>query len=212
MELRAGTKVSDYLLEYLEGVDNSQFRVFDDLYKLHERYREAGRLSGQMRPREYAEEFIIDAWEGLNSVKPPLWAAVADAGTGAGYPGIPWYLLRRDLSVTLIERNTRKAEYLHFVLRELDLTGMKVINACAEDIDGCFDIVTVKGLGVRMLFKVKQLLATKGKVVVFSSGEEEIPTNVGDLTLCDEHFYVLPFRDARRKIAVYTVDNVSRET
>jgi 16S rRNA (guanine(527)-N(7))-methyltransferase RsmG len=212
MGLRTGDRVSDHLLAFFKGGGGSQYRVFDLLYGFHKRYREAGKLSGQMGPKEYADEFIIDAWEGLNSVKPTDGATVADMGTGGGYPGIPWFLFRPDLRITLIERNARKAEYLHLVTKELDLTGIEVINAPAEGVDRHFDIVTAKGIGVGALNVINRLLVDGGKAVVFCKGDEKVPGNAGGLTLNDEHFYILPFRKARRKVAVYSASNVSRET
>lgn len=212
MELRTDNKVSDHLLGFFKGGGSNQYRVFDLLYGFHKRYRRTGKLSGRMGPREYAEEFIIDAWEGLNSVKPTGGVTVADVGTGAGYPGIPWFLFRPDLRMTLIERNPRKAEYLHLVTKELDLTGIEVINAPAEDVDRYFDVVTAKGVGVGALNVINRLLVDGGKAVVFCKGDKNVPVKAGGLTLNDEHFYVLPFRKARRKVAVYSTGNVSRET
>jgi 16S rRNA (guanine(527)-N(7))-methyltransferase RsmG len=212
MVLRTGYKVSDHLFAFFKGGGSSQYRVFDVLYGFHRRYRKAGKLSGRMGPQEYAEEFIIDAWQGLNSVKPADGATVADVGTGAGYPGIPWRLFRPDLRVTLIERNARKAEYLHLVTKELDLTGIEVINAPAEDVDRCFNVVTAKGVGVGTLNVINRLLVDGGKAIIFCKGDEKVPVNAGGLTLSNEYYYVLPFRNARRKVAVYSTGKVSRET
>ena len=52
---------------------------------------------------------------------------LADAGTGAGFPGLPLKILRPGLQVFLIESNIKKATFLAEVIRELGLADTRVI-------------------------------------------------------------------------------------
>src|SRR5438094_1012580 len=52
---------------------------------------------------------------------------LADAGTGAGFPGLPLKILRPGLQVFLIESNLKKATFLAEVIRELGLRDAQVI-------------------------------------------------------------------------------------
>jgi 16S rRNA (guanine527-N7)-methyltransferase len=52
---------------------------------------------------------------------------LADAGTGAGFPGLPLKILRPGLQVFLIESNLKKATFLTEVIRELGLRGAQVL-------------------------------------------------------------------------------------
>ncbi len=209
---RPDKKVSEYLAEYFSGKSRVPYGAFDKLYEIHNRYRRAGRLSGSMGPGEYAEEFVVDARAGLDFTDISKGSTVADVGSGGGYPGIPWRIFRPDLNITLIERNARKAEYLRGVVRELDLTGVKIIEARAEEVTGRFDVVTAKGLGIKALPVMSELLAVAGRIVFFCSAGEHPAMNTGPLTLEKTADYALPHRRANRKIAVYTFGNVSRET
>jgi 16S rRNA (guanine527-N7)-methyltransferase len=73
---------------------------------------------------------------------------VADVGSGAGFPGIPFKLLRPDISLTLIESNHKKATFLREAGRSLELTDFDVCNVRAQDLpeDQIFDIVTLRAV------------------------------------------------------------------
>src|SRR5437764_6644422 len=52
---------------------------------------------------------------------------LADAGTGAGLPGLPLKILRPGLQVFLIESNLKRATFLAEVIRELGLRDAQVL-------------------------------------------------------------------------------------
>ena len=52
---------------------------------------------------------------------------LADAGTGAGFPGLPLKILHPGLQVFLIESNLKKATFLLEVIRELGLREAQVL-------------------------------------------------------------------------------------
>jgi 16S rRNA (guanine527-N7)-methyltransferase len=52
---------------------------------------------------------------------------LADAGTGAGFPGLPLKILRPGLQVFLIESNLKKATFLAEVIRDLGLRDAQVV-------------------------------------------------------------------------------------
>lgn len=52
---------------------------------------------------------------------------LADAGTGAGFPGLPLKILRPGLQVFLLESNLKKATFLAEVIRELGLRETQVL-------------------------------------------------------------------------------------
>jgi len=185
---------------------------FDALFELHNRYRESGRLSAPMTAAEFAEEFILDAWAGLERIRIPAGATVADVGSGGGYPGVPWSILRPDLRVTLIEANSRKAEYLKHVVRELGLEEVEVKNARAEHVNERYDIVAAKGLGVEALPVLARLVKPEGRAAVFALEGVDLPSAKGGLVLEEKAIYVLPYRGTERAVAVYMLGDVSRET
>ncbi len=55
-------------------------------------------------------------------------ATLLDVGSGAGLPGVPLALALPEVRVTLLERSTRRAEFLRHVRRELPLPGVRIVD------------------------------------------------------------------------------------
>ncbi|HXC42409.1 MAG TPA: RsmG family class I SAM-dependent methyltransferase [Candidatus Dormibacteraeota bacterium] len=74
--------------------------------------------------------------------------AVADLGSGAGFPGLPIKLWASEISLTLIESNQKKAAFLREVARALTLTNVNIQNVRAEELnpDQTFDLVTLRAV------------------------------------------------------------------
>lgn len=82
---------------------------------------------------------------------------VADAGSGAGFPGIPIKIIRPDTNITLIESSRKKATFLRHIIRLLKLTEISVIEERVENIGDdhkkSFDIVAS-----RATFNIKDFI------------------------------------------------------
>lgn len=63
----------------------------------------------------------------------PEGARAIDVGSGGGLPGIPLAILRPDVTVTLLEATGKKAAFLQGVVRDLELTNVRVLGARAEE-------------------------------------------------------------------------------
>jgi 16S rRNA (guanine527-N7)-methyltransferase len=73
--------------------------------------------------------------------------AVADLGSGAGFPGIPIKLWAPQISLTLIESNQKKSIFLREVARTLTLMNVDIQNSRAESLpQASFDVVTVRAV------------------------------------------------------------------
>ena len=141
----------------------------------------------------------------------PQGATVADVGSGAGLPGLVWAIARPDLEVTLIEPLLRRVTFLDEVVESLELSGVTVLRARAEDVEKTFDVVTARAvaplakLGSWCLPLVRPggvLLALKGRtaeeevtssrellhklgatdIVVTSYGDLRVPTTVVEVS------------------------------
>jgi 16S rRNA (guanine527-N7)-methyltransferase len=74
-------------------------------------------------------------------------SAVADVGSGAGLPGIPLAIVRRDLCVTLIEPLLRRSRFLIQAVEELQISArVKVVRSRAEDHQHTYDVVVARAL------------------------------------------------------------------
>jgi 16S rRNA (guanine527-N7)-methyltransferase len=75
---------------------------------------------------------------------------LADVGSGGGFPGIPMKIFRPDLTVFLIESNVKKATFLAEVVRDLGLTGTRVLVSRYEELGeelAPLDVVCSRALG-----------------------------------------------------------------
>lgn len=55
-------------------------------------------------------------------------AGLADVGSGGGFPGIPIKIMYPDLFVLLIEVNQKKVQFLHEVIKALQLHNIEVVD------------------------------------------------------------------------------------
>lgn len=76
-------------------------------------------------------------------------AAVADIGSGAGFPGMVWKIVRPDVEMTLFERREKPALFIERVIAGLRLKGVRVVAADAEafEAERPFDLVVSKASG-----------------------------------------------------------------
>ncbi len=75
---------------------------------------------------------------------------LADVGSGAGFPGLPMKIFRPELDLYLIESNLKKATFLTEVVRELGLTGVRVIVSRYEGLSeevAPLDVVCSRAVG-----------------------------------------------------------------
>ncbi len=59
---------------------------------------------------------------------------IMDIGTGAGFPGVPLWLVRNDLSVILVESKAKRVRFLKTVKRELELEGVSILEGRVESL------------------------------------------------------------------------------
>ena len=62
-----------------------------------------------------------------------LSGKVCDVGTGAGFPGLVWKIIRPDLHVVLVEPTGKRCTFLKEVINELSVKGCDVVNERAEE-------------------------------------------------------------------------------
>jgi 16S rRNA (guanine527-N7)-methyltransferase len=74
---------------------------------------------------------------------------VADIGSGAGFPGLVWKIVRPRLDLTLFERRLKPQLFLERVVVRLGLKGIKVLGEDAANCGeaGAFDLVISKAAG-----------------------------------------------------------------
>lgn len=82
---------------------------------------------------------------------------VADAGTGAGFPGIPIKIIKPELDITLIESSRKKSIFLRHIIRILKLNGISVLNNRIESLGKRYE-KTYDVIVSRATFKIRDFL------------------------------------------------------
>ena len=89
----------------------------------------------------------------LPSLKPlelgliPESSLCLDAGSGAGFPGIPIGLFRRDISLALCESRRKRALFLKEAVKALPLDNTVILNCRLEEVEEKYDIVMSRAMG-----------------------------------------------------------------
>jgi 16S rRNA (guanine527-N7)-methyltransferase len=105
----------------------------------------------------------------------PRASTVADVGTGAGFPGIPIKLWAKEVILTLIESNQRKAVFLREVARALTLTDINIINARAQSlVPATYGVVTLRAVErfEMALPLAAALVAASGRLAILISSSQ----------------------------------------
>ena len=125
-------------------------------------------------PREAAIKHVLD------SVIPwRLFAKcshVLDAGTGAGFPGIPLALVLPDIHFTLAESIQKKARFVESALAELKLPNVEITPRRSEELDA--EVITARALApISKVLTLFRLALKKGACILLYKGpdaEQEI--------------------------------------
>jgi 16S rRNA (guanine527-N7)-methyltransferase len=60
--------------------------------------------------------------------------SLIDVGTGAGFPGLVLKIVRPHIDVTLVDATAKKVGFLHAVIAELGLEGVRAVHGRAEEL------------------------------------------------------------------------------
>jgi len=111
----------------------------------------------EMVLRHYCESLFFAAHL---PVAPPAMS-ILDMGSGAGFPGVPFAILRPDLRITLLESHQRKAVFLRESTR--GLPNISVLARRAETAPGRFDWLVSRGVDARdVLMSIPRLAPRVG--------------------------------------------------
>ena len=175
-------------------------------------------LTAITEPMEMAVKHYVDAAAAAPWIDRA--ARVLDAGSGAGFPGIPLKILRPDIRVTLVDSVRKKVAFLKYVIRTLSLEDIEAVPGRLEDLGrlsayNCrFDVVICRAfsslegfisLTTSFLGPGGYLLAMKGPKAV-NDLDHACVDDYGFITLDDRRFlmrryrYRLPFLESRRSL------------
>ncbi len=100
-------------------------------------------LTRILNPREAAIKHVLDSVIPWRYFEGP--STVLDAGTGAGFPGIPLALVLPSVNFILSESIGKKARFVEGTVQALGITNARVAAQRAEEIKGV-DIITARAM------------------------------------------------------------------
>lgn len=122
----------------------------EDLEKLNLYVREISIWNGKYglvkaKGRDLLVKHIFDCLAPLPLLMEMSFATLADAGSGAGLPGIPLAIFLKDKKIALIERSAKRTGFLHNAVSLLGLgNNVSILECPVEDVRELFDIVTFR--------------------------------------------------------------------
>lgn len=127
--------------------------------------------------REFVIKHLLDSLVAATHIRTLLGEnkSLADLGSGGGLPGIPLAIVLEDVHVTLIERSSKRVDFLHNAIAMCNLTDRVVVhNKDLFHIDEAFDVVTFRALSPFIeLYKAFDSLVKPGGVICAYKGLKE---------------------------------------
>ena len=158
-------------------------------------------------PDEVAEKHVLDSL----AVVPVLpLGSLLDAGTGAGFPGIPAAIARPDLEVVLVDSVQKKVAFLKSALAELRLPKVKAYAVRLEGNPSREELPRVHAAVARAYAPLEDWLRLAehyvlpaGVAICMLGPSDPVPPKVGAMSLKQELSYSLPYSGSQRRLAIY---------
>ena len=150
-----------------QGAVAAKLDAFETLLK---RWNERYGLVSRRDVSRLRERHVLDSLALL-----PWWSgALADIGSGGGFPGVPLAIARPQSPVVLIERSERKGRFLRQAIIDLELANAQLVVGDVADYRPAtlFDTVTVRAVAPpATAWKLARRLVAPTGVVLLQSRE-----------------------------------------
>ena len=170
-------------------------------------------LTAIVDPKEIIIKHFVDSLAALVTTNFPQNRMVLDAGSGAGFPGIPLKMVRSDMRLILVEPVQKKCSFLNSAIGLLKLQNVSTFDGTVEQyakgpLRQPIDVVVVRGL---KLEKIKQhipaLLTSRGSVVFYRTEPMKNQEIWEEFHLVSETALILPQGSGKRVVSVIERNN-----
>lgn len=120
-------------MNFLKGFSDQNIDdKLEEFYRLVISYNEKFNLTSIVDKDEFFLKHIVDSLSSSDLFFKN--AAVAEIGSGAGFPSVPLKIVRNDLKFTLVESNEKKCGFLNTIKEKFGFTDFNVVCARAEEL------------------------------------------------------------------------------
>src|SRR5215813_11314485 len=188
-------------------LDAEQLKLLGRHVDLMLKWNKSINLTAITDPDEVVEKHVLDSL----AVVPVLPSgSLLDAGTGAGFPGIPAAIVRPDLEVALVDSVQKKVAFLKSALAELRLPKVRAHAVRLEGNPSREELPRVHAAVARAyaspeewLRLAEQYVLPAGVAICMLGPSDSVPAQLGALSLQQELGYALPYSKAQRRLAIY---------
>lgn len=112
-------------------LEEEQIEQFYQYEKLLLIWNEKINLTAITKPEEIILKHFIDSmtiakYIGANKT-------LIDVGTGAGFPGIPLKIIRKDIKITLLDSLNKRVQFLNEIIKQLKLEEIETVHGRVEE-------------------------------------------------------------------------------
>ena len=129
---------------------------------------------------------IADCAAGADVIRASLGPdnTVADFGTGAGLPGLVLAILMEDVSFTLIERMSRRVDFLRNAVLRCKLCNVEILSEDIKCVERVFDCITFRAFRPlnEIIGQVGRLLSPEGCVCAYKAQKDYVQKELSTLT------------------------------
>jgi 16S rRNA (guanine527-N7)-methyltransferase len=155
---------------------NEQIDAFSIYLSELKKWNKVYNLTGLKKDKDIIIKHFLDSLLYLN-VMPSGKIKVADIGSGAGFPGIPIKIIRPEIEMYLIEPSMKKTAFLIYLIKQLRLKNIEVIEKRIEDIkiaqelSNPVDIAVTRALfTIRGFIKKSSNIVKRGGILILNKG------------------------------------------
>lgn len=120
------------LNEFDIEINEEQIKSFEKYMNLLLEWNEKINLTAITQPEEVKLKHFVDSLTVLKYINDD--DKVIDIGTGAGFPGIPLKIMKKNAKITLLDSLNKRINFLNIVIETLNLSNIQAIHGRAEEI------------------------------------------------------------------------------
>lgn len=144
---------------------NEQIDAFMTYLSELKKWNKAYNLTGLEKDEDIVIKHFLDSLLYLRAM-PPGEPRIADAGSGAGFPGIPVKIMRPQTEIYLIEPSQKKTAFLRHIIRRLAMEKIEVIESRVEQIKVNQELPLPVDIAVtRALFSIGEFIKKAAHIV-----------------------------------------------